>query len=152
MPMTSSTCSATRSISEAGRSIFVEDGDEVVIGLDGVVNVGQRLGLDALGAVNDEQRTFDGAHGAGDLVGEIDVTGGVDEVEDIGFAVFRMIVDADGVGLDGDAAFAFDIHAVEHLRLHIPFGHRIGGLDKAISQSGFTVVNVRHDREIADFI
>jgi len=36
------------------------------------------------------------------------------------------------------------------LLLHIPFLHRVGGLDQAISERGFPVVDMGDDGEIAD--
>ena len=44
-----------------------------------------------------------------------------------------------------------DIHAVEHLRLHIAIGDGVRVLDQAISEGGFAVVDVGNDGEIADF-
>ena len=55
-----------------------------------------------------------------------------------------------GVGLDGDAALALQVHRVEHLRLHLSRGERAGHLEQAVGQRGFAVVNVRDDRKIAD--
>jgi hypothetical protein len=70
-----------------GQVGLVEDGDDLVVGVDGLVDIGQRLRLDALAGVDDEQRALAGAQGTRDLVGEVDVAGGVDEVEDIVLAV-----------------------------------------------------------------
>ena len=50
------------------------------------------------------------------------MAGGVDQVEDIGLAVVGGVFDAHGLGLDRDAALALDIHAVEHLLLHVAVG------------------------------
>ena len=133
-----------------GEVDLVEDGDDLVAGVDGLVDVGERLGLDALGGVDHEERAFDGAHGAGDLVGEVDVAGGVDEVEDVGLAVLGGVVDADGVGLDGDAALALDVHRVEELLLHVAVGDGPGRLDQPVGEGGLAVVDVGDDGEIAD--
>ena len=53
--------------------------------MEGQVGVGQGLGLDALGGVDDQEGAVAGGQAARDLVGEIDVAGGVDEVEDVVF-------------------------------------------------------------------
>ena len=45
------------------------------------------------------------------------MAGGVHQVELVGFAVFRGIVEADGLGFDGNAAFALNVHGIEHLFL-----------------------------------
>ena len=115
-----------------------------------MIDVGERLRLDALGAVDHQKRAFDRAHGAGDLVGEIDVTGGVDQVEHILLAIQGGVVDPDGLRLDRDAALALDVHAVEHLLFHVAQGHGVRLLDKTIGEGGFPVVDVRDDGEIAD--
>jgi hypothetical protein len=78
------------------------------------------------------------------------VAGRVDEVQDIGVAVLRGVFDADGVGLDGDAALALDIHAVEQLLLHVALGHGAGQLDQPVGEGGFPVVDMGDDGEVAD--
>ena len=133
-----------------GQVDLVQDRDDLVIGVDGLIDIGQCLRLDPLGRVHDQQRSFDGAHGPADLVGEIDMARRVDQVQDIGLAVLRRIGDADRIGLDGDAAFALDIHGVQHLGLHVAFGDGAGQLDQPVGQRGFAVVDMGHDREIAD--
>ena len=133
-----------------GQVDLVEDRHDLVVRVDGLIDIGQRLCLDALGRIDHQERAFDRLHRAGDLIGEIDVAGRVDQVEDIGLAILGGVFDADGVGLDGDAPLALDIHAVEELLLHIPGGHGAGELDQPVSQGGFAVVDMRHDGEIAD--
>ena len=78
------------------------------------------------------------------------MAGGVDQVQDIGMPIARGVFDAHGIGLDGDAALALDIHTVKDLRLHIALGHGAGQLDQPISERGFAVVDMGDDREIAD--
>jgi hypothetical protein len=78
------------------------------------------------------------------------VAGRVDQVQDVGVAVLRRVVDADGVGLDGDAALALDIHGVEQLLLHVALGHRAGQLDQPVGEGGFPVVDMGDDGEVAD--
>jgi multidrug efflux pump subunit AcrA (membrane-fusion protein) len=75
-----------------------------------LIDVGQRLGLDALRGVDHQQRAFAGGQRAADLIGEVDVAGRVHQVEDIGLAVLGLVVEAHGLRLDGDAALALDIH------------------------------------------
>ena len=115
-----------------------------------MIHVGERLRLYALGAVHDQQRSFDRAHGARDLVGKVDVTGCVDQIEDIFLSVLGGVVDPHRLGLDRDPALALDIHRVEHLRFHIAQGNGVRLLDQAIGERGFTMIDVRDDGEIAD--
>ena len=49
-PITSSICSLTRSGSAAGRSILLRTGDDLVVVVDRLVDIGERLRLDALEA------------------------------------------------------------------------------------------------------
>ena len=67
-------------------------------------------------------RAFAGGQGAGDFVGEIDVAGGVEQVELVGFAVLGRVFHGDRVGLDGDAFFALQVHRIE--LLGAAFAHR----------------------------
>jgi hypothetical protein len=133
-----------------GQVDLVEDRHDLVVRVDGLVDIGERLRLDPLGGVDDQQGALDGLHGAGDLVGEVHVAGGVDEVQDVGVAVLGGVFDADGVGLDGDAALPLDIHAVEQLLLHVALGHGAGQLDQPVGERGFPVVDMGDDGEVAD--
>ena len=118
--------------------------------IDGEIGVGQRLGFDSLGGVDDEQRAFARGQRPRNFVRKVHVAGGVDQVELVGLAVLRGVHHADGVGLDGDAALALQVHGIEHLGLHFARGERSGELQQAVGERGFAVVNVRDDREIAD--
>ena len=53
------------------------------------IGVGERLRLDALRRVHDQQRAFAGRRAARDFVGKVDVAGSVDQVELVGLAVLR---------------------------------------------------------------
>ena len=118
--------------------------------IDGEVGVGEGLGFDSLRGVDDEERAFAGGEGARDFVGKINVTGSVDEIELVGLAVVRGIHHADGVGFDGDAALAFEVHGIENLGLHFAGGEGAGKFEQAVGERGFAVVDMRDDREVAD--
>ena len=137
-------------MSALGRSILLMTGMISRPLIDGEIGVGQRLRFHALRRIDDQQRAFAGGQRARDFVGEIDVAGRVDQVELIGLAVLRRVHHADGVGLDGDAALALQVHGVQHLRLHFARGQRAGQLEQAVGQRGFAMVDVRDDREVAD--
>ena len=74
----------------------------------------------------------------------------VDQVEHVVLAVGRVVVQPDGVGLDGDAALALEVHAVEDLRLHLARLQRAGDLEKPVGQRRLAVIDVRDDRKIPD--
>ena len=72
-----------------GQVDLVEDRHDLVVVVDRLVDVGERLRLDALARVDDEQRALAGGERAVHLVGEIDMAGRVDEVELVVLAVPR---------------------------------------------------------------
>ena len=121
-PTAFSIISRVRSMSARGQVDFVDDGNDFKAVVDGEVGVGEGLRLDALRCVDHQQRALAGGQRARDFVAEVDVAGRVDEVELVGFAVVRLVHHAHGVGLDGDAALALEVHGVEHLRLHLARG------------------------------
>ena len=121
-----------------------------MIDLDGLVDIRQGLRFHALGGIDHQQRPFAGSQRAVHLIGEVDVSGRVDQVEDIGLPVLGRIVQTHGLGLDRDAALTLKLHIVEHLLFHLALGQSAGHLDQAIGQRGFTVVDMGHDGEISD--
>ena len=60
---------------------LVHDRDDLEVVLDREVGVRERLRLDSLRRVDDEQRSLARLERARDLVGEVDVPGCVDEVQ-----------------------------------------------------------------------
>ncbi len=78
------------------------------------------------------------------------MAGRIDQVELIHLAVFGAIVQAHGVGLDGDAALALQVHRVQHLRHHFALGKGAGEFEQTIGERRLTVVDVRNDTEITD--
>ena len=134
----------------AGQIDLVDDRNDLEVVLDGEIRVGERLRLDALRRVDEQQRALARRERARDLVREIDVPGRVDQVEDVVLAVLRVVVQPDGVRLDRDAALALEVHAVEDLRFHLARLQRAGDLEKAVRQRRLAVVDVRDDREVTD--
>jgi hypothetical protein len=133
-----------------GRQVdLVDHRDDGQVGLDGQVEVGQGLGLDPLGGVDQQHRPLAGGQGPRHLVGEVDVAGGVDQVEDVLAAVGGGVGQPDGLGLDGDAALALQVHLVEVLGAHVPLAHRMGEVEQPVGQGGLPVVDVGDDAEVA---
>src|SRR6185436_17213793 len=93
---------------------------------------------------------FAGGEAPRDLVVEVDVPRGVDEVELVGDAVFRGVLEADVLRLDRDPPLPLDVHLVEELLLRLSLREGAGDLEDAVGQGGFSVVDVRDDREISD--
>ena len=118
--------------------------------LQGQEGVGQGLGLDALGGVHYEHRALAGGQRTRDLIGKVHVARCIDQVELIRLAIVGVIGNANGIGLDRDAALALDIHGVEQLRLHVALVDGMGELEDTVTDRGLAMVDVRNDREVAD--
>ena len=134
-----------------GRQVdLVQHHDDLVVVVDRLVDVGQRLRLDALRGVDHQQRALAGGERARHLIGEVDMAGRVDQIEDVVLAVVGLVVQPHGLRLDGDAALALDIHVVEHLLLHVARLQPAGRLDQPVGQRRLAVVDMGDDCEIAD--
>ena len=135
-----------------GKVDLVEHGHDFMPRVERLIDIGERLRLDALAGVHHQQRALAGMKGARDLIGEVDMAGRIHQIEDVIPAILRLVVETHGLRLDGDAALALDIHGVEHLLDHVAGGDRSGLLDQAIGKRGFAVVDMGDDREIADIV
>ncbi len=133
-----------------GQVDFVDDRDDVQVVLHGQIEVGQGLGFDPLAGVHEQQGPFAGGQGAGDLVGKIHVARGVDQIQVVAPAILGLVGQADCLALDGDAPFALDIHGVQDLILEIPGRHDVRGLDQAIREGRFPVIDMGDDAEVAN--
>ena len=134
-----------------GRQVdLVQDRHDLVIVVDRLIDIGQGLGLHTLAGVHHQDRALAGGQGPADLIGEVYVAGRVHQVEDVVFAVVGPVVQPHGLGLDGDAPLALQVHGIENLLLHLPRGQPSGFLDQAIRQGRFAVVDVGDDGEVAD--
>ena len=90
----------------AGQIDLVDHRDDLKVLIDGEVDVGEGLGLDTLSGIDHQKDAFTGRQRPADFVGEVDMSGGVDEVEGVDLAVLRLPGDDDGLGLDGDPALS----------------------------------------------
>ncbi len=115
-----------------GQVDFVQHRPDLQIVVQGQVGVGQGLGLHPLGGVHHQHRPLAGRQGAADLVVEVHVARGVDEVEAVGLAVLGGVVHADGPGLDGDAPLPLQVHVVQQLGGHLPLLHRAADLNHPV--------------------
>ena len=108
-----------------------------------------RLAFHALGPVNHHDRGVDGGEGAIGVLGEIRVTGGVDQIE-----AELAVVKGHGRGGYGNAPIRFDLHEVgpraprfalgAHLACHL---NGAPEQQELFGQSGFARVGVRDDRK-----
>ncbi len=135
-----------------GQVDLVDERDDREAGVHGQERVRDGLRLNALRRVDHQEHAFARGERSRDLVGEVDVPGGVDEIQLVALAVLGVVPHADGLRLDGDPALALDVHAVEHLLLHLALRHGVGELEDAVGQRRLAVVDVRDDREVANVI
>ena len=105
-----------------GQVDLVEDRHDLQPGIDRLIDIGQGLGLDALAGIHHQQRAFAGGQAARHFIAEVHMAGRVHQIEDIVLAVGGLVIQPHGLGLDGDAALALDIHGIEHLVLHLAAG------------------------------
>ncbi len=129
---------------------LVDDGEDLEPRVHREVSIGERLRLDALRGVHHEHGALARGQRARDLVVEVHVAGRVDQVEDVVPPVFRVVQQRDGVGLDGDAALALQVHVVEDLVFHLAQRHGVRQLQDAVGQRALAVVDMGDDAEIAD--
>ncbi|CAH0223065.1 hypothetical protein SRABI128_02247 [Microbacterium sp. Bi128] len=110
------------------------------------------LGQRALRGVDEEDDAVDHGQAALHLATEVGVAGGVDDVDGNGFAVGgRSVVGHRGVlRQDGDALFAFQVTGVHDAVFEVVvLGKGVGLLEHGVDQRGLAVVNVGHDRDVA---
>ncbi len=136
-----------------GRQVdLVQNGHDLVSRVDRLIDIGERLRLDALRSVDHEERALAGLQGARHLIGEVDMAGRVHQIEDVVLPVLRPVVEAHGLRLDGDAALALDVHGVEHLLDHLTRGEGSGLLDQPVGEGRLAVVDMGDNREVADIV
>ena len=150
--MISSISCRTPSGSAAGRSILLITGTISWSCSIDLVDIGQRLRLDALRRVDHQQRAFARGEAPRHFIGEVDVAGRVHQVELVGLAVRGLPLEPHGLRLDRDPALLLDLHIVEHLRVaaHLALGHPAGGEDQPVGKRRLAVVDMRDDAEISD--
>ena len=129
---------------------LVDDGDDGQGLLVRQMDVGHCLGFDTLSGVDNQDRSFAGGQAPGDLVGKVDVTRGVHEIEGILLTILCPVLHGDGVGLDRDSALPLQIHRVEHLLLLVAVGDGVGNLQQAVRQGCLPMVDMGDDAEISD--
>ncbi len=128
-----------------GKVDLVEGGNDLEVVLEGLITGGECLSLNALGGVDEQDRPLAGRQRPTHLVAEVDVTRGVDEVQDV-----VLEPDPHVLGLDGDATLTLEIHGVEILLAHEARVDGMGQLENPVGQGRLAVVDVADNGEIAD--
>ncbi|MNQ37689.1 hypothetical protein D3C85_512420 [compost metagenome] len=118
--------------------------------VDRLIDIGQGLRLDPLRRIDHQDRALTRGQAARHLIGEVDVSRRVHQVQDILQPVLGLVVQAHGLRLDGDPALLLDVHIIKDLFRHFPRGQPAGVLDQPVRQRGLAVVDMGDHREITD--
>ena len=129
---------------------LVEHRDDLEIVVEREVDIGKRLRLHALRRVDDQNGALTGGHASAHLVGEVDMSGRVDEVERVDLAIRSGEPKPHRLRLDGDAPLTLEVHVVEELGPHVAVCNPSGMLDEAVRQRRLSVVDVRDNGEVSD--
>ena len=133
----------------AGLVHLVHEAEARDVVLVGLPPDGFGLGLDALLGVEDDDSAVEHAQAAFNLGGEIDVAGGVDQVD-----AAVAPVEGDGGGVDRDAALLLLDVEVGDGGAVVDVAHlvdRAAVVEHALGGGGLAGVDVRGDADIADF-
>ena len=136
----------------AGQVNFVNHGNDEQIVLHSEQNIANGLGFHPLCRVNEEQRTFARGETARDLIRKIDMSRRINEIEFVNLTIWRRVIHANGVRFDGNTPLALEVHAIEHLILHLKFAQRLRLLEQAVGQGRFSVVNMRDNGKISNIL
>ena len=129
---------------------LVEHRNDLQIVFQRQIHIRQGLGLHPLARIHHQQRPLTGLQGAAHLIGKINVARRINQIENVGFAISRLVFHPGGLELDRDAPLPFQLHVVQELLLHVARRHGSRVLQQTIGQGGFAVVDMGNDAEIAD--
>ena len=127
---------------------LVQNRDDLQTVVYSHVEIGDGLGLHALGRVHNEQRAFTRRDGAGDLVGEVHMARSIDQIEPVVLAS-AAVEHLDRVALDGYSLLLLKVHVIEDLVLHVAFAERSGELQQPVGQGALAVVDMRDYAKVA---
>ena len=131
---------------------FIQHWHNLVVDFNGLIDIGQSLRFHALAGIDHQKRAFASGQRAVYLIGKIHVARRVDKIELIGIAIGGFIVEAHGLGFNGDAALALDIHIVQNLVGHLARAQAARQLNEAVGQRRFAVVNMGNNREVTNVV
>ena len=132
----------------AGKIDLVQNRHDLQILLNRKIGIHHRLRFNTLGSIHDQQRTFTRFERTRNLIPEVHMTRGVDEVEHVVFAVV-LVHHRHGGRFDRDPTLPLQIHRIQMLRFRFALGNREGRLEQTVRERGLAVVDVGDDRKIA---
>ena len=133
----------------AWKVYLVDDRDDLQIVVDSHVHVGQGLGFHTLGCIYKEQRPLAGRNGAGNLVGEVHMTWGVNQVEHILLPILGCVLKGYSLGFDGYSSLPLYIHVIKDLVHGGTAVHQGSLLYKTVCQCGFTMVYMGYNAKVS---
>jgi len=133
-----------------GQVYLVDHGDDHKIVLHRGVEVRQGLRLHALRGIDQEKHAFTGGERPRHLVREVDMPGGVDEVQLELVSVLTRVGQADRLALDRDPPLPLYVHVVEDLVPELPVVHEVRILDEPVGKRGLAVIDMGNDAEVSD--
>ena len=83
------------------------------------------MGLYALRCIHQQQGAFAGGKGTAHLITKINMAGCINQVKHI-INTFPLVVYLYGMAFYSNAFFPFQVHIIQHLRLHVPFADSVG--------------------------
>jgi len=147
---------------EDGTIDLVDEDDGADTLGEGLTEDGLGLDADTFDAIDDDESTISDTEGGGDFRGEIDVSGGIDEVDQVVAVLVldifnevlgNVVVHGDGGGLDGDTTGDFVGTGVE--KTSITGGILLddtGGGDEGVGEGRLAVIDVGNDGHVTDLI
>ena len=130
---------------------FIYNRNNFQIIIQGKVHISQSLCFDALGGVNYEKRTLARSQSTGNFVGKVYVTGGIDKVKHILFAIASFVNTTHCLRFDSNATFTLQIHGVKNLLFHLTLGKSTGMFNQSVCQGRFAMVDMGNNGKITDF-
>ena len=117
-----------------------------------MVEIRNRLSLNPLSGIDDENGSLTRSYRPADLVGKIDVARGVDQVQQVSLTVFGVSVYHGGcLCKDCDASLSFDLESVEDLCFTLfQLLYRVRHFEHAVRQGRLPMVDMCDYREVAD--
>lgn len=132
---------------------LVDQEDDGKLGLERLAQHEAGLRQRALTRVDEQHDTVDHGQAALDLATEVGVTGGVDHVDRdlLALGVLALVRDRRVLGEDRDALLTFQIVRVHGALVDVSvFAEGARLTQHGVDESGLAVVDVRHDRDVAE--
>jgi len=107
------------------------------------------LRFHTLRRIDDEQRAFASRQRPRNFVGEIDMSRRVEKVEPVFLPIPGGITHRHRMGLDRDAALAFEVHRIEELILLVALVDCARAVEQSIRKRRLSVIDMRDDAEIS---